>query len=281
MISTLIKVATHSTLALIACSRQPHSGDAAPGNSAPSTTREGNTRTTSAPADTNGCEKSYRGNIGNNIPIRMKLCRDGEKLKGTYQYVKVGQDLRLEGEMGRNGSFQMNEYHGNKVSTGTFLGGFVGNTLIEGMWIEGGANGQKQLPFTLWLEKPIAGVADFTGTWNYENDGYVFSLDLGLTGDSVIGYHCAVTKNATRVDCNDLRSNPDISDTTFPSIRGTIRGNVATVTFESGYGMDSTGKPVSGQATMTLHGDLLDWKITTDGDGDYYLAREATLKREK
>ncbi|MDB5034538.1 MAG: hypothetical protein JWQ98_1779 [Chlorobi bacterium] len=272
MISTLIKATAISTLALIACSRAPRPDDAP--KSIPSAAPAPST-----PPDSTDGGDLYTGTIGNNIPIRMRLRRQGAKLGGTYQYVKVGKDLELSGTVSPDGRIEMDEYHGGEMSTGKFVGSFVGNTLIEGVWIEGVRGEPKQLPFTLRLNKP-AGVADFTGSWTYENDGYVFSLDLGVRGDSVFGYHCAVTKNATRVDCNDLHDDPSRSEEPpTPSILGTIRGNIATVIFHSAYGVDSLGEPVSGQATITLNGDAIDWKITGNADGDYYLAREAVLKR--
>ncbi|MEO5928992.1 MAG: hypothetical protein ABIR47_03580 [Candidatus Kapaibacterium sp.] len=277
MISTLFNIAVVSTLALIACSRAPQAEDTARKESAPSATQK---TEHSTPPDSDGCGDWYSGTIGNNIPIRMKLCRQGTTLGGTYQYVKVGKDLELAGTVSPDGRIEINEYHGSEMSTGKFVGSFVGNTLIEGTWISSAGKEPKQLPFTLRLEKRPAGVADFTGSWSYESDGYVFALDLGVRGDSVFGYHCAVTKNATRVDCNDLHDDPSSSvDPMTPSVLGTIKGNVATVIFRSAYGTDSLGEPVSGQATITLNGNAIDWKVTSDADGDYYLAREATLKR--
>ena len=61
-------------------------------------------------------------------------------------------------------------------------------------------------------------------------------------------------------------------DVDGPTIAGTVKGNVATVTFHTAY-PDSDGH---GTATMTKNGDTLDWEITSS-DGEHYLPKKALM----
>jgi hypothetical protein len=107
---------------------------------------------------------------------------------------------------------------------------------------------------------------DFTGTWaSKTTDAITFSLDLKQRGSRIEGYHNAVAQGGRRVD--DVQP-----DTGHPSISGSVQGRVAYVTFSSGYG-DGTG-----EATITLNGNKLDWKITKSS-GMHYLPSASVLHR--
>ena len=128
------------------------------------------------------------------------------------------------------------------------------------------------------LEEP----ADFAEFWEGTlAEARRHPLDLTVRGDSIVGRHCAVTKNATRVDCSAEETTGDASEDSSPSIRGTFDGADARVHFESYYGVDSAMNPIGGTATMTLDGDRLAWKIVDFTPGDFYLPMQATLKRER
>jgi|GEM_PF-7115490 len=237
-------------------------------------------------SDTAGCARSYTGTIGADIGIAMSLCRTGDTLAGTYRYLKVGKDIELQGHVEENGEFILYEW-GNEKSrrqTGHWLGRFIGDSLMEGTWNDPQAT--RVLPFRVALAGSTAAApaTGFSGGWLYRKDGYSFSLVLRQQGKSIVGHHCAVTKNATRLDCSsDEETDRGLAepDGSFskPSITGTVEGNVATVRFESAYGVDSLMNPITGTATMRLHDGTIDWKITDFTPGDFYLPMEATLRR--
>jgi len=111
------------------------------------------------------------------------------------------------------------------------------------------------------------GTGDFTGTWaSKTTDAITFALDLKQTGSRIEGYHNAVAQSGRRVD--DVQP-----DSGKPSISGSVRGRVAHVTFSSGYG-DGTG-----EATITLNGNRLDWKITKSS-GMHSLPSASVLHRQ-
>jgi hypothetical protein len=110
------------------------------------------------------------------------------------------------------------------------------------------------------------GGGDFTGTWaSKTTDAITFALDLKQKGSRVEGYHNAVAQGGRRVD--DVQP-----DTGQPSVSGSVRGRVAHVTFNSGYG-DGTG-----EATITLNGNRLEWKIIKSS-GMHYLPSASVLHR--
>jgi hypothetical protein len=236
--------------------------------------------------DTTDCARSYEGTINNTIAITMRLCRNGESLAGSYRYVKVGKDIEIQGHVGRDGEFILYEWGegGSRKQTGNWLGRFSGDDVLEGTWST--ISGDRSMPFHLTLAKSTSrSQGGFAGTWSYEKEGYTFTLDLAVRGDSIIGEHCAVTKNATRVDCSADEITGEETRTSDgelknPSIRGTFSGTKATVGFESYYGVDSAMNPIRGRATMTLDNGRLAWKIIDFTPGDFYLPMEAVLKRE-
>ncbi len=238
-------------------------------------------------SDTAGCARSYRGTIGADIEIAMSLCRTGDTLAGSYRYLKVGKDIELQGHVEENGEFILYEW-GNEKSrrqTGHWLGRFVNDSLLEGTW--NAPQATRVLPFRVTLAgstPPPPSAAGFSGGWLYRKDGYSFSLVLRQQGKSIVGHHCAVTKNATRIDCSSDEetdrglAEPDGSFSN-PSITGTVEGDIATVRFESSYGVDSLMNPITGTATMRLHDGTIDWTITDFTPGDFYLPMKATLRR--
>ena len=107
-------------------------------------------------------------------------------------------------------------------------------------------------------------MADFTGTWMWSQGQESFVITLKQQGDKVGGTHTAIGQQGAKAD--------DGLDVDGPTIAGTVKGNVATVTFHTAY-PDSDGH---GTATMTKNGDTLDWEITSS-DGEHYLPKKALM----
>ncbi len=109
-------------------------------------------------------------------------------------------------------------------------------------------------------------IADFQGSWVDKTEGELsFSLDLQQEGTTLTGYHCGMTKDASRIDCS-------LEGEDF-TIVGTIKGNTAKVKFTSAY----SGQ--IGMAKITHDGEHLFWEITAFPNGTYYLPDRATLTK--
>jgi hypothetical protein len=93
---------------------------------------------------------AYRGTIEPDLPVAMRLRREGEVLKGTYFYENKGIDLVLSGTVASDGSLEVAETAGNK-KTGIFTGRIAPDGAISGSWTD--AAGDKPRPFHL---APIA-----------------------------------------------------------------------------------------------------------------------------
>ena len=80
--------------------------------------------------------KNFRGSIGDKR-IYMSLKRDGRNLSGTYQYQKIGRDLRLSGTIDAEGSFRLEELDPKGAKTGEFTGKWsedTGAVTLSGEW---------------------------------------------------------------------------------------------------------------------------------------------------
>jgi hypothetical protein len=91
-------------------------------------------------------ELEFAGTINRTIKIRMKLSQNGNEIRGTYSYEKVGKELQLKGTFsGEQVTLKESDEQGNQ--TGVFKGRFVNPDLIEGTWTN--ADGTKTFPFTV------------------------------------------------------------------------------------------------------------------------------------
>jgi len=112
---------------------------------------------------------------------------------------------------------------------------------------------------------------NFNGIWIYHRNGYTFTLELVERGDSLVGTHCAVTRNAARVDCgieDDYTARPI-------SIRGALGKSTIHVRFQSFY------SAATGEARLVHRGDRLVWSIVTGSvtDGEFFLPMNAVLRK--
>jgi hypothetical protein len=120
---------------------------------------------------------------------------------------------------------------------------------------------------------PATAVAapNLTGSWSWSQGEESLDLVLKQEDGKITGYHNAVGQRGMKVD-------EVAEDSGEPSIKGEVKGSVATVTFRSGF-PDATGH---GTATLTLRGGFLYWRIV-ESKGEHYLplkARLAPLKRK-
>jgi hypothetical protein len=78
-------------------------------------------------------EREFAGTMNKTIKIRMKLLQNGNEIRGTYYYEKVGKELQLSGNVnGDQVTLKESDQQGNQ--TGIFKGRFVNADLIEGTW---------------------------------------------------------------------------------------------------------------------------------------------------
>jgi hypothetical protein len=199
----------------------------------------------------------YRGTI-NELPVRMTLTRKQDRLTGSYEYVRVGKPLAIQGSLNAEEGFTLDEFDDAGKKTGSFNGDFRTPNRMEGSWSKPGS--EKELYF--FAEEAVA-PDGLQGTWGWDAKGATFSIELVRRGGNRIeGCYDALTRNAARVDA----SSP---------IVGTVRGNVATVRFTSAY------SATDGEARITLKEKTLHWKMTREPTGECWAPREATLKRHR
>ena len=108
-------------------------------------------------------------------------------------------------------------------------------------------------------KKPFAGVWDFNA-----GNASSFTLELTQTGNHIEGYHTAIAHRGNRIDAILPKEGK-------PSITGDVIAGVAHISFRSGYS-DATG-----EATLTLNGNKLEWKITRSS-GAHYLPTTCILR---
>ena len=220
----------------------------------------------SSPARVKSESGQYKGTIAN-YPIRMTLRRQGSRLSGSYTYVRNGMTLTLRGRLlgspGRAGlvgtEFELDEYDPKGRRSGGFQGHFTTSDMVRGSWWKTERPGRR-LSFV--ASGPASRNDPFAGSWSYAKGGMTFSLDLARRGGRMDGSYCAVTPNATRVDC-------------VSPLSGRVSGDVATVTFTSAYGGGS------GTARITRRGDRLHWTLLTRPRSDFYAPPDATLRRTR
>ena len=113
---------------------------------------------------------------------------------------------------------------------------------------------------------PSPKATSIAGTWTWKQGEERLELTLKQEGASVSGYHSAIGQRGLKAD--------EAPQDGEPSIKGEMKGAVATVTFRTGY-PDSNGH---GTATLSWRGEFLYWKIV-QSKGEHYLPRAVRLRR--
>lgn len=97
------------------------------------------------------------GTIDSRYGIKMTLNRDGNNIEGSYNYVRVGTPLRLEGTIDNSGKLVLREFDPHGLCTGGFVAKLVDGKRLIGNWSDQNENGQqnpksgKHLPCLLTL----------------------------------------------------------------------------------------------------------------------------------
>lgn len=132
-------------------------------------------------ATSQGQTKLFKGSIGNNLSLQMKLVLEGERLSGSYFYEKVGTKINLRGTLDKNGNLTLEEFDPAGKPTGVFQGNWKTgeNGLVEvaGSWKA--PNSNKQTTFTL-QEEPIefsSGVEVVARRINEKNKKLKYEID--------------------------------------------------------------------------------------------------------
>ncbi len=105
-------------------------------------------------SNTTSPSTKYQGLI-KGVPITMTLQTKGTAIIGTYQYVKVGKDLEVQGTMSSKDSIVLKEFDEKQRQTGLFKGRTFGVGFstsgkadsIVGVWSR--PDGSKSVPFIL------------------------------------------------------------------------------------------------------------------------------------
>jgi hypothetical protein len=107
--------------------------------------------------------RSFAGSLGDNLAVEMALGREGDVLSGSYHYVGRKGKLTLEGVVGREGNFSLQEFDENGSQSGVFNGRWgeddTGAAELTGTWTK--PDGSGPLPFTL-TELPVELNAGFS-----------------------------------------------------------------------------------------------------------------------
>ncbi len=93
------------------------------------------------------CVMTFAGTIGQDIKIQMRFQRQSNTLCGLYFYEKYQKNLRITGTVDPDGSFVLNEYILGGSQSGKFIGKFLNQNTMEGIWSD--PEHQREYPFTL------------------------------------------------------------------------------------------------------------------------------------
>jgi hypothetical protein len=91
--------------------------------------------------------KTLEGKISDQFQIIMKLTSENGNINGNYFYKKVGGNIKLKGEIKKNGAIILNEFDEVGNQTGIFKGTIDENSKIVGTWSK--PNGEKEMSFIL------------------------------------------------------------------------------------------------------------------------------------
>ena len=93
----------------------------------------------------------FKGTLGEELRVQMKLRREGNALAGSYFYENVRNELALRGSIDAQGNFNLQEFDAAGAQTGVFIGkwatGETGVVELSGTWSK--PDGSRTMPFHL------------------------------------------------------------------------------------------------------------------------------------
>jgi hypothetical protein len=129
----------------------------------------------------------FRGHIGAQ-PVVMRLERAGDKLTGTYQYERVGQDLKLTGSIDAQGQVTLREFDAAGRQTGLLTG-------------------------RLDLAPVVPSLPEFEGQWKHPNGSRETTITLAAQ-------HNAFTNANARFVTKTLTNRRPSISITYPQLAG-------------------------------------------------------------
>ena len=101
--------------------------------------------------------KFFKGSIGSQLGLQMKLTRNGEQITGNYFYQKIGTRIDLKGTIDKDNNITLEEFDASGKQSGLFKGSWTtdkegGLASIAGNWSK--PDGAKKTAFSLH-EEPI------------------------------------------------------------------------------------------------------------------------------
>ena len=101
--------------------------------------------------------KFFKGSIGSQLGLQMKLIRNGDQLSGNYSYQKVGTRIDLKGTIDKDNNVTLEEFDTGGKQTGLFKGTWMTDkdsslANVAGNWSK--PNSDKKTAFSLH-EEPI------------------------------------------------------------------------------------------------------------------------------
>lgn len=121
-------------LAAASCSNRGVPIDPAPASASPSAAPPPVTAAPT-PAPLPALAGGYRGVLDPDLPITMRLVREGDAVTGRYFYESKGADLTIEGKIAPDGAFTLEEKADGKI-TGTFRGAAGPSGELSGTWTD-------------------------------------------------------------------------------------------------------------------------------------------------
>jgi len=100
--------------------------------------------------------KFFKGSIGAQLGLQMKLVRNGEQVTGSYHYQRIGATIDLKGTVDKDNNLTLEEYDAGGKQTGVFKGTWMtdedGLANLAGNWST--PSNEKKTAFSLH-EEPI------------------------------------------------------------------------------------------------------------------------------
>jgi hypothetical protein len=125
---------------------------------------------------------TWTGAIDGRLQIRMELDASGQRLTGSYVYVKYDKPIRLEGSVDPAGALVLTEYGENGSPTGVFRGRKLGEDRIEGTWSR--PDGTRQLPFAVERIRERGAADVWSGTWELASANQFHGATLTIENEA-------------------------------------------------------------------------------------------------